>query len=114
MATSSNFELLCRLRDVVARAYELELADLDRQIKTLERARLVPRAARLAGREHERELLRVMQAAGAPLPPREIASRLDTSPQTVSRWLAAAKRRGFVERVGGARYQVRKEVPPLD
>jgi hypothetical protein len=31
----------------------------------------------------------------------------------VSRWLAAAKRQGYVERVDGARYQVRKEVPQL-
>jgi hypothetical protein len=30
-----------------------------------------------------------------------------------ARWLAAAHRRGFVERVGGARYGVAKEVPPL-
>ena len=113
MATPSNLDVLRRLRDAVARASELELADLDRQIKALERARPVSHATQLAGREHEREMLRVMQAAGAPLPPREIAQRLDAVPKTVSRWLAAAKRRGFVERVDGARYQVRKEVPLL-
>jgi predicted Rossmann fold nucleotide-binding protein DprA/Smf involved in DNA uptake len=112
MATS-NLDVLRRLRDAVARASELELADLDRQIKTLERARPVSHATQLAGREHEREMLRVMQAAGAPLPPREIAQRLESDPKTVSRWLATAKRRGFVERVDGARYQVRKEVPML-
>ncbi len=113
MATSSNLDVLRRLRDAVARASELELADLDRQIKAQERARPVSHATQLAGREHEREMLRVMQAAGTPLPPREIAQRLDTLPKTVSRWLASAKRHGFVERVDGARYQVRKEVPPL-
>lgn len=115
MATSSNLDVLRRLRDAVARASELELADLDRQIRAQERARPVSHATQLAGREHEREreMLRVMQAAGAPLPPREIAQRLNTLPKTVSRWLAAAKRHGFVERVDGARYQVRKEVPPL-
>lgn len=31
MAASPNLEVLRRLRDAVARAYELELADLDRQ-----------------------------------------------------------------------------------
>jgi DNA-binding IclR family transcriptional regulator len=58
-------------------------------------------------------MLRVMQAAGAPLPPREIAQRLGQPPKTVSRWLAAAHRRGFVERAGGARYRVVAEVPAL-
>lgn len=113
MANPSNFDVLCRLRDAVARASELELADLDRQIKALKCARPVSHVTQLAGREHERALLRVMQAAGTPLPPREIAQRLDAAPKTVSRWLAAAKRRGYVERVDGARYQVAKEVPPL-
>jgi DNA-binding MarR family transcriptional regulator len=55
----------------------------------------------------------VMQQAQEDLPPREIARRLDSDPRTVSRWLAAAKRRGYVERVDGAKYRVRKEVPPL-
>jgi predicted Rossmann fold nucleotide-binding protein DprA/Smf involved in DNA uptake len=110
---NSNLDVLRRLRDAVARARELELADLDRQIKALERARPVSHATQLAGYEHERALLRVMQAAGTPLPPREIASRLDAVPKTVCRWLAAAKRRGYVERVDGARYAVTKEVPPL-
>jgi DNA-binding IclR family transcriptional regulator len=77
------------------------------------RARPVSHATQVAGREHERALLRTMQAAGTPLPPREIAQRLGATPKTVSRWLAAAKRRGYVERVDGARYQVRKEVPQL-
>lgn len=111
--TSPNLELLRQLRDAVRRASELQLADLNRQIKALERARPVSRVTKLAGREHERALLRVMQAAGTPLPPREIAQRLDATPKTVSRWLAAAKRRGYVERVDGACYQVVKEVPSL-
>ena len=111
MATTSNLEVLRRLRD--ARAYELELADLDRQIKALERAKPVSHASQLAGREHTNAMLKVMQQAREPLPPREIARRLDAEPKIVSRWLAAAKRQGFVERVDGARYQVRKEVPTL-
>jgi predicted Rossmann fold nucleotide-binding protein DprA/Smf involved in DNA uptake len=54
-----------------------------------------------------------MQAAKEPLPPRENAHRLETDARTVSRWLAAAKRQGYVERVEGARYRVVKEVPQL-
>jgi DNA-binding IclR family transcriptional regulator len=73
----------------------------------------VSHATQRAGRDNERALLRVMQAAKEPLPPREIARRLESDPKTVSRWLAAAKRQGYVERVDGARYQVRKEVPQL-
>jgi DNA-binding MarR family transcriptional regulator len=113
MAQTSNLELLRRLRDAVNRAYELELADLDRQIKALERTKPVSHASQLAGREHTNRMLKVMQQAKEPLLPREIANRLDSHPKTVSRWLAAAKRQGFVERIDGARYQVRKEVPPL-
>jgi predicted Rossmann fold nucleotide-binding protein DprA/Smf involved in DNA uptake len=113
MATTSNLELLRRLRDSVNRAYELELADLDRQIKLLERAKPGSHTSRLAGREHTHALLKVMQQAKEPLPPREIAQRLESDARTVSRWLAAAKRQGYVERVDGARYQVRKEVPTL-
>jgi predicted Rossmann fold nucleotide-binding protein DprA/Smf involved in DNA uptake len=114
MAPTSNLSLLRKLLEQCDRLHALEHADLDRQIKALERSRPVCHAPQNAGPEHERAMLRVMQAAGTPLPPREIASRLDTSPQTVSRWLAAARRRGFVERLAGARYQVRTEVPPLD
>ncbi len=110
----ANLEILRRLRDAVARAYALELADLDRQIKALERDRPITHETRLAGREHTVALLKVMQQAREPLPPREIAQRLETDPRTVSRWLAAAKRQGYVERVDGARYRVVREVPPLE
>jgi transposase len=58
-------------------------------------------------------LLKVVQAAKEPLPPREIARRLDSDARTVSRWLAAAKKKGWGERVDGARSVVRKEVPML-
>ena len=112
MATTSNLELLHQLRDAVRRASDLELADLDRQIRALERAKPVSHAQH-AGREHEQALLRAMQAAGTPLPPREIARRLNATPRAASRWLVAARRRGLVERVDGARYRVVKEVPLL-
>jgi hypothetical protein len=48
----SNLELLRRLRETIVRAHELELADLDRRIKELSRARPVSHETRLAGREH--------------------------------------------------------------
>jgi len=113
MAQTSTLELLRRLRAVVERNSELELADLDRRIKDAERSKPLRHTTQIAGREHTKEMLKVMQAAKEPLPPREIARRLDSDPRTVSRWLAAAKRQGYVERVDGAKYQVRKEVPQL-
>ena len=79
MAQTSNLELLRRLRDAVARANELELADLDRQIRELDRARLAAHTTRDAGNEHTIALLKVLQQAPEPLPPREIASRLGSS-----------------------------------
>lgn len=106
--------LLRKHRETYRRLVELELADLDRQVAALDRDKPKSNAVQGDGREHERAMLQVMQAAGSPLPPREIASRLNMPPKTVCRWLAAANRRGFVERVGGARYAVAKEVPPLD
>lgn len=113
MAQLSNLELLRRLREVVERNSELELADIDRRIKEAERAKPVSHASQLAGREHTLKLLKAMQSAKVALTPREIAQRIESDPKTVSRWLAAAKKQGYVERVDGARYQVRKEVPTL-
>ena len=81
------------------RLAELEIAELDRQIAALERARPRPGAAPMINRDQERELLRVMQAAGTPLPPREIAQRLDVP-------LPAARVRygnGAMLRVSGVR-----------
>ncbi len=103
--------VLHKYRETYRRLVELEMADLDRQIAALDKPKA--NTAKGVGRESEREMLRVMQAAEGPLPPREIAQRLGAQPKTVSRWLAAASRRGFVERVGGARYRVVKEVPLL-
>ena len=113
MAALSNLEMLRLLLAQCDRIYELERADLVRRIKEAERTKPVSHASQLAGREHTNRLLKVMQAAKDPLPPREIARRLESDPKTVSRWLAAAKRCNFVERVDGACWQVRKEVPPL-
>jgi hypothetical protein len=57
----------CSSWRTVSRAYELELAELDRQIKALERARPVSHASQLAGREHTRAMLKVMQQAREPV-----------------------------------------------
>lgn len=113
MAQTSNLELLRRLRDVVERNSELELADLDRRIKEAERAKPISHKTQLAGREHTHKLLKAMQAAKVALTPREIAQRIDSDPRTVSRWLAVARRQGYVERIEGAKYRVREEVPTL-
>jgi DNA-binding MarR family transcriptional regulator len=114
MATSSNRDLLRRLRAAVARVAEIELAELDRQIAAQERARLRPaQSSTASAREQEQALLRVMQEAGTPLPPREIAQRLGVSRSTIFRLLEAAQQRGFVDRVAPARYRVREEVPPM-
>lgn len=113
MAQQSNVDLLRKLLDQCDRIYELERADLTRRIKEAERTRPLSHKTQLAGREHTNAMLKVMQAAKEPLPPREIARRLDNDARTVSRWLAAAKKQGYVERVDGAKYQVRKEVPQL-
>lgn len=113
MAQASHLDLLCRLRAAVARAAELELDDLNRQIKALERSKPVSHASQIAGREHTKAMLKVMQQARDALSPHEIANRLNVASRTVSRWLAAAKEQGYVERLGRARYQVKKEVPLL-
>jgi hypothetical protein len=88
------FALLHKHRETCRRLAELEAAELDRRIAALGRAKPRSGAAPAAGREHEWAMLRVMQAADTPLPPREIAQRLGQAPKTVSRWLAAAHRRG--------------------
>jgi DNA-binding MarR family transcriptional regulator len=113
VAQISLVDLLRKCLEQCDRIHELEHADFTRRIKELERSKPVSHTTQLAGREHEKKMLRVMQAAKEPLTPREIAHRLDSDPRTVSRWLAASKRRGYVERVEGARYQVKKEVPAL-
>lgn len=113
MATLSTLEMLRKLLAQCDRIYELEHADLVRRIKEAERARPVSHETQLVSREHTNRLLKVMQQAKEPLPPREIAHRLGSDPRTVSRWLAAAGKRGYAERVDGARWQIKKEVPPL-
>lgn len=113
MAQTSLLELLRKCLEQCDRIHELEHADLARRIKEVARAKPISHTSQLAGREHTNKMLKVMQQVKEPLPPREIAHRLGSDARTVSRWLAAAKKQGYVERVDGAKYQVRKEVPTL-
>lgn len=110
--------LLRRYRDVHRHYVELEreLADLDHQILATGRpgARARRRAAGPTPVSDElRAVLRVLQAAEAPLPPREVASRLGVPPKTASRRLARAVHLGYVECAGQARYRVADAVPSL-
>jgi chromatin segregation and condensation protein Rec8/ScpA/Scc1 (kleisin family) len=110
--------LLRRYRDAHRQYVELEreLADLDRQIVASDRSSTRPRRRRAtpgAVSDEIRAVLRVLQAAEAPLPPREVASRLDITPKTASRRLARALHLGYVERAGQASYRVADAVPSL-
>src|SRR6478672_9132908 len=115
-ATTSLPVLLRKYRDAHRQYVELEraLADLDRQIVASGSAGTRPRRHRaepLAANDEVRAVLRVLQEAEAPLPPREIASRLSIETAIVSRRLARARRLGYVEQVGRARYRVASAVP---
>jgi MarR family len=96
---------------------ERELADLDRQIiagghrpaKKKGTPRAVP-ASHSERYDYLRPMLRAMRDAGQPLPPREIAARLNVEPKIASRRLARALKLGYVERAGNARYRVTDSV----
>ena len=110
--------LLRRYRDAHRQYVELErqLADLDRQIVAAGRPNLKPRPRRtapIAANDELRAILRVLQQAEAPLPPREIASRLGVETAVVSRRLMRARRLGYVEQAGKARYRAASAVPSL-
>lgn len=121
MITATNLVLLRKLRETTRRLFELELADYDRQINEGERAERLAieegkRTARNApgsAKKNEVIMLRTMQEAGVPLRAAEIRARLGGGRATIARWLTSAIKQGYVERVDGARYQVRKEVPTL-
>ena len=121
MVTAANLVLLRKLRETTRRLYELELADCDRQIDEGQRAERLAieegkRTARHgpgSAKKNEVIMLRAMQEAGVPLRAAEIQSRLGGGRATIARWLTSLIKQGYVERVDNARYQVRKEVPPL-
>lgn len=114
----SNLPTLLRKYKETHRRYvelEHELADLNRQILATDRShtRRRTRARPIAATDEVRELLRGLREAEAPLPPREIASRLGIETVVVSRRLARARRLGYVEPAGRARYRVADAVPSL-
>ena len=114
----SNLPALLRKYKETHRRYlelEHELADLNRQILATDRSSTRRRRSPLpiAATDDVREILRVLREAEAPLPPREIASRLGIETVVVSRRLARARRLGFVEPTGRARYRVADAVPSL-
>ena len=103
--------LLRRYRDAHRQYVELEreLADLDRQIVAAGRPGARPRRRAPTPSpvsDEVRAVLRVLQEAESPLPPREVASRLGVPPKTASRRIARAVHLGYVERAGQARYRV--------
>ena len=113
----SSLPVLLRKYKEIYRRYlktEHELADLDRQIlATSSRpAKRRRRTTQVVG-SAIREMLRVMREANEPLPPREIASRLNVKAIVVSQRLARAVKLGYVERAGNARYRVADAVPSL-
>lgn len=75
-----------------------------------------PRRARSTRAEVDEQvklLLKTLQEAGEPLPPSELASRLDIAPMQISHRLRQAISLGFARKAGGGRYTVAAEVPVL-
>lgn len=119
-------DLLRRQKELFKHFLELEreIADLDRQIIAAGTPALAPpktprRVSRPSAANHGisdvvRETLRVLQLAGEPLAPRELAARMGVDPQIVSRYLAKALKLKLVERGDHARYRVISAVPTLE
>jgi len=59
------------------------------------------------------DLLKVLQGADEPLPPREIASRLGIAPAALGYRLRQAVAARFVEKIGFGRYRISSAVPTL-
>lgn len=110
--------LLRRYKEVYRQYVELEhqLADLDRQILATERSSSKPRrknAPQLGVSDAILSVLRVLRESREPLPPREVASRLNIKSMLASQRLSRAAKLGYVERTGNARYRVVDAVPAL-
>ena len=96
------------------------MADLDRQVAALDKPKANAAQAQGADREHEREMLRVMQVAGTPLPPREIAQparhgaedRVPLARRREASRLRRAGRRGALPRRGGGADPLAILAPP--
>jgi len=120
MRPTTTLALLRQLRDSTRKLYELELADLDRQIRAIEDSesrRVSTRATRAPdSRETDRTMLRAMQEGGAdrtPMRTADIIARTGAPRSTIQRWLALMTAQRYLERVGKGRYLVAKEVPML-
>lgn len=119
MTASTNLMLLRQLREKTERLARLELGEIDRQIKAIERSER-PAALQSTGRHagpgsaktKELATLREMQRVGEPLRAVELMRLVGASRPTVARWLTSLVRQGYVEHVG-TRYRVVKEVPQL-
>ena len=121
MPKPTNLANLRRLRETTQRLYELEIADLDRQIKAIESADR-PRVPGVRTGQSERiegsqlAVLRAMQAAGEPLRAGQICELVGADQPSIARWLKLLAKQGFVTVSGtrsGTRYAVAKEVPTL-
>lgn len=123
MAKPTNLVVLRKLRETTQRLYELEIADLDRQIKAIESAER-PRILGIPGlrepgssQDKDLAVLRAMQAAGEPLRAVQIREIVDAPQPSIARSLKSLTKQGFVTCVGGTRngtrYAVAKEVPKL-
>ena len=104
--------LLRKYKETHRRYVELELVDRNRQILATDRSSTRRRRSPLPIATTD-EVLRVLREAETPLPPREIASRFGIETVVVSRRLARARRLGYVEPTGRARYRVADAVPSL-
>lgn len=114
---SSLLVLLRKYKDVHRRHIETEreLADLDRQILAAEAPtkRRRRRAVPIEANDPIRDVLRVLRESEAPLPPREIASRLSVDPKLTRQRVSRALRLGYIEHAGNARYRISSVVPSL-
>jgi hypothetical protein len=104
-------------------AHEAERTTVHAQILATGRG-ATPRAAKTPGPgrparttaqivEVVRETVRVLREAGAPLPRREIATRLGIQPWAATYRLDKAVELKFVEKLGGGLYRVTDVVPAL-
>jgi hypothetical protein len=119
--------LLRRQKELFKQFLELEreIADLDQQIIAAGTSSHAathappgrnsrPRKAKYGVSDSVREILRILQQAGEPLTPRELALRMGVEPKVASRYLAGALKLRLVERLPNFRYRVISAVPTLE
>lgn len=95
---------------------EHQIASVKREISSVGKAEPKRRRKRSTSAETVelvKATVRVLQAAGEPLPRREIAARLGIAPSAVSYRLQKAVEAKYVEKVSGGRYRASADVPVL-